>query len=63
MCNTKNWIQRASTATVLVLLGLLGGCREKAPPQATAADVEATQQEAQHEVEQAKNRGKKRYQK
>jgi predicted small lipoprotein YifL len=55
----KEWIQLASTAAVAVILGVLGGCHQKAPPTATAADVAAAQQEAQHEVEQAKLEAKK----
>jgi Tfp pilus assembly major pilin PilA len=55
----KKWIQLASAAGVVVILGVLGGCHQKAPPAATAADVAAAQQEAQHEVEQAKLEAKK----
>jgi hypothetical protein len=55
----KEWIQLAGSAAVVVILGVLGGCHQKAPPASTAADVAAAQQEAQHEVEQAKLEAKK----
>ena len=55
----QEWIQLASTAAVVVILGFLGGCHQKAPPVATAADVAAAQQEAQHEIEQAKIEARK----
>jgi hypothetical protein len=41
------------------MLGILGGCHQKAPPVATPADVAAAQQEAQHEIEQAKLEARK----
>ncbi len=53
------WIQLASTAAVLVMLGILDGCHQKASPVATPADVAAAQQEAQHEIDQAKIEARK----
>jgi hypothetical protein len=41
------------------MLGIVGGCHRKPSPVATAADVAAAQQEAQHEVEQAQVEAKK----
>jgi hypothetical protein len=55
----QKWIQLASTAAVVVLLGILDGCHQKVSPVATAADVAAAQQEAQHEVDQAKIEARK----
>jgi predicted small lipoprotein YifL len=55
----QEWVQLASTAAVVVMLGILGGCHQKAPPVATPADVAAAQQEAQHEIEQAKLEARK----
>jgi predicted small lipoprotein YifL len=47
------------TAALIALLGICGGCHKKAPPVATPADVAAAQQEAQHEIDQAKVEAKK----
>jgi predicted small lipoprotein YifL len=55
----QEWIQLASTAAMVVMLGFLDGCHQKAPPVTTPADVAAAQQEAQHEVEQAKIEARK----
>jgi predicted small lipoprotein YifL len=55
----QEWIRLAPAAAALVTLGICGGCHQKAPPVATPADVAAAQQEAQHEVEQAKIEAKK----
>ncbi len=55
----QNWIPLASTAAVVVMLGILEGCHQKASPVATPADVAAAQQEAQHEVEQAQIEARK----
>ncbi len=41
------------------MLGIIGGCHQKPSPVATPADVEATQQEAQHEVKQAQAEARK----
>jgi len=55
----EKWIQLAPTAAVLVMMGIFGGCHRKPTPVATAADVAAAQQEAQHEVEQAQIEARK----
>ena len=55
----QEWIRIASTAAVIVMLGVLDGCHQKAPPVATPADVASAQQEAQHEVEQARIEARK----
>ena len=55
----QEWIRLASTAAVVVMLGVLDGCHQKASPVATPADVAAAQQEAQHEVDQAKIEARK----
>jgi hypothetical protein len=55
----QEWVQLASTAVVVVMLGILDGCHQKASPVATPADVAAAQREAQHEVEQAKVEARK----
>jgi hypothetical protein len=55
----QEWPRIASTAAVFVMLGILNGCHQKAPPVATSADVASAQQEAQHEVEQAKIEARK----
>ena len=55
----QKWIQLAPTAAALVMLGIFGGCHRKPTPVATAADVAAAQQEAQHEVEQAQVEARK----
>jgi hypothetical protein len=55
----QEWNQLASTAAVVLILGILGGCHQKASPVATPADVAAVQQEAQHEVDQAKIEARK----
>jgi predicted small lipoprotein YifL len=52
-------IRLAPAAAALAMLGICGGCHQKPPPVATPADVAAAQQEAQHEVEQAKIEAKK----
>jgi hypothetical protein len=55
----QKWILLASTAAVVVVLGVLGGCHRKASPVATPADIAAAQRDAQHEVEQAEIEAKK----
>jgi hypothetical protein len=56
---SQEWIRLAPTAAALVMMGICGGCHKKPPPVATPADVVAAQQEAQHEIEQAKAEAKK----
>jgi predicted small lipoprotein YifL len=46
-------------AFMLVLLGSLAGCHHAKPPDVTQADVDAAQQDAQHEVDQARVEAKK----
>lgn len=53
----QEWIRLAAAA--VVMLGILDGCHKKASPVATPADVAVAQQQAQHEVEQAKIEAKK----
>ncbi len=48
-----------STAALVVMLGTLDGCHQKASQVATSADVTSAQQEAQREVEQAQIEAKK----
>ena len=55
----QEWLRLAPAAAALIVMGVCGGCHQKASPVATPADVEAAQQEAQHEVEQAKAEAKK----
>jgi hypothetical protein len=55
----QKWIQPASTAAVMIALGVLGGCHRKASPVATPADIAAAQRDAQREVEQAEIEAKK----
>jgi hypothetical protein len=55
----KKWIQLASAATLVVMLGTLDGCHQKTSSVATPADVASAQQEAQREVEQAQIEAKK----
>jgi hypothetical protein len=55
----KKRIRLASTAALVVMLGTLDGCHQKASPVATPADVASAQQEAQREVEQAQIEAKK----
>lgn len=55
---TQAWTRRAPTASVLVILGVLGGCHQK-PPVATSADVDAAQHEAQQEIAQAQLEARK----
>ena len=55
----QKWIRIASTVAVVVMLENLDGCRQKAAPAATPADVASAQQEAQHEVEQAQIEARK----
>jgi hypothetical protein len=55
----QEWIRIASTAAVVVMLGILDGCHQKASPVATPADVASAQQAAQHEVEQAQIEARK----
>src|SRR5271170_2710204 len=53
-------MRRAPTLLPLVIVGILGGaCHKKVSPIATPEDVAAAQQEAQHEVEQARVEAKK----
>jgi hypothetical protein len=59
---SQEWIRLAAAAAVaaaLVMMGICGGCHQKPSPVATPADVVAAQQEAQHEIEQAKVEAKK----
>jgi len=46
----EEWIRIASTAAVVVMLGILDGCHQKASPLATPADVASAQQEAQQSL-------------
>ena len=55
----QQWSRPATTAALLVVLGICGGCRQKPSPVATPADVAAAQQEAQREVEQAQVEARK----
>jgi hypothetical protein len=52
-------IRLATTAALLAMLGICGGCNKKPPPVATPADVASAQQEAQREVDQAQVEAKK----
>jgi predicted small lipoprotein YifL len=55
----QDWIRIVSTSAVIAILAILEGCHQKKPPVVTPADVAAAQQEAQHEVDQAKAEAKK----
>jgi predicted small lipoprotein YifL len=46
-------------ASLIAMLGVIGGCHQKPPPVATPADVAAAQQEAQREVKQAQLEARK----
>ena len=52
-------IRRPPTASVLVILGIIGGCHQAKSPVATSADVEVAQHEARQEVEQARLEARK----
>jgi hypothetical protein len=55
----QEWIRLAPMAAVFVVLGICGGCQRRPAPMATPADVAAAQQEAQHEVDQARIEARK----
>jgi hypothetical protein len=55
----QEWIRLVPMAALSVMLGICGGCHQKPPPVATAADVAAAQQEAQHEIDQAQVEARK----
>jgi hypothetical protein len=56
---THERIRLPLTAALFAMLGICGGCHQKAAPVATPADVAAAQQEAQHEIDQAQVEARK----